>query len=65
MTNRPAHDDETIHGFDQTNGQVAGLEGESDGTAEGELRPGGQPGDAGREDGQAAPVIAPAGPIHP
>lgn len=41
MSNTGPGDDDVLAGtFDQTNGQVSGLEGESDGTAEGDVDPG-------------------------
>lgn len=65
-TNETHPDEQPVTGFDQTNGLAEGLEGDSDGTAGGEHRSAADRAAAGRAgDGQAAPVIAPAGPIHP
>ncbi|MGN6741801.1 MAG: hypothetical protein ACTHJL_00695 [Amnibacterium sp.] len=41
MSNTGPGDDDVLAGtFDQTNDQVSGLEGESDGTAQGDIEPG-------------------------
>jgi len=47
----PRGDDDVVAGFDQTNDQVGGLEGESGGTADGENRSSADQDDAGGSGG--------------